>query len=187
MKKIIIIGSSGAGKSTLAKNLGPILQIKIFHLDRLFWKSDWKRKTSYDRMELLEQLTLAKKQWIIEGNYLRSLGPGLMEADTIILLDLPPLICLWRIIKRHYKYYDLPRRDTPEGCTDRFTIRHILKVLIFPLHDLGMIEQTLRNYESKHIITLRSTKEVQAFLAQQERRVNDTGYNLYQERKASGN
>ncbi len=62
MKKIVIIGSSGAGKSTLARKLRLILDIKVFHLDRLFWKCGWERKNHYDRMELLEQLALGEKQ-----------------------------------------------------------------------------------------------------------------------------
>jgi adenylate kinase family enzyme len=36
MKRILIIGSGGAGKSTLARHLGEILNIEIFHLDKLY-------------------------------------------------------------------------------------------------------------------------------------------------------
>ena len=38
MKKIILIGSGGSGKSTLARQLGNKLNIKVHHLDALFWK-----------------------------------------------------------------------------------------------------------------------------------------------------
>ncbi len=41
MKKIILIGSGGSGKSTLAKQLGNKLNIKVHHLDALFWKANW--------------------------------------------------------------------------------------------------------------------------------------------------
>ncbi len=41
MKKIILIGSGGSGKSTLARQLGNKLNIKVHHLDALFWKPNW--------------------------------------------------------------------------------------------------------------------------------------------------
>ena len=37
MKRILVIGSGGAGKSTFAKRLGEILELKVIHLDSLFW------------------------------------------------------------------------------------------------------------------------------------------------------
>ncbi len=166
MEKIVIIGSSGAGKSTLANKLKHRLNIKAFHLDRLFWKCGWERRNHYDRMELLEHLALREKRWIIEGNYLRSLEPALEEADTIIFLDLSPLLCFWRIIKRHYENRGLPRRDIPEGCVDRFTLRHLLKTLAFPVHGRRKLGQMLHKCSSKHIIRLYSKKEVEHFLAQ---------------------
>jgi adenylate kinase family enzyme len=166
MKKIVIIGSSGAGKTTLAKALGSQLRIKVFHLDRFFWTRNWDRKSTYERMEILEKLTFGENRWIIEGTYLRSSEPGLREADTIIFGDLPFHLCFRRVIKRHYENQGSPRRDIPEGCADRFTLRHLLKTLAFPVLGRRMIEQILHKCPSKHVIRLYSKKEVEHFLAQ---------------------
>jgi len=166
MKKIVIIGSSGAGKSTLARELGSILKIKVFHLDRFFWQRCWKRETSDTRIDILQDF-VREKQWIIEGSYLSSSELHLHEADTIIFLDIPPLVCLLRVMKRHLAYRRRSRRDIPEGCTDKLTLLRILKVLTFPLHDRRTIKQKLRSYNSKRIIWLRSRKQVRDFLAQQ--------------------
>lgn len=38
---ILIIGPNGSGKSTLARELGELLNIKVVHIDRIFWRSDW--------------------------------------------------------------------------------------------------------------------------------------------------
>src|SRR5438874_11532330 len=100
MEKIVIIGSPGAGKSTLARKLDSKLKIKVFHLDRCFWQRGWKGETGDTRIDILNRLVLRDKQWIIEGTYLKSSGPRLEAADTIIFLDTPPLVCLWRIFKR---------------------------------------------------------------------------------------
>ena len=83
MDKIVIIGSPGAGKTTLARALGPLLKVKVFHLDRLFWQRDWKGKTTETRIDILQHL-VQEKQWIIEGTYLSSSEPRLDAADTII-------------------------------------------------------------------------------------------------------
>jgi adenylate kinase family enzyme len=181
MEKIVIIGSSGAGKSTLARALGSMPNIKVFHLDRLFWQRGWKGKTRDTRIDILQEL-VREKQWIIEGNYFSSseLLPDaantllhLDAADTIIFLDIPPLLCLQRVIKRHLEYHKRSRRDIPEGCTDKLTLRRMWKVLTFRLHGRRTIKQKLRNYNSKQIIWLHSSKEVEEFLAQQEQDADD--------------
>lgn len=42
MRRIALIGSGGSGKSTLARQMGEILGIEVFHLDRLHWKPGWR-------------------------------------------------------------------------------------------------------------------------------------------------
>jgi adenylate kinase family enzyme len=166
MNKIAIVGSPGAGKSTLAQQLGKSLNLEIIHLDRLFWQRGWERKDKDTRIDILQGL-VREKQWIIEGTYLSSSELHLNAADIIIFLDIPPFVCLWRLVKRHFKYHRCSRRDIPMGCTDKLTLLHMLKVMTFPLHDGRRLKQKLRSYKSKRIIWLRSRKEVEDFLAQQ--------------------
>ena len=172
MSKIVIIGSSGAGKSTFARVLSSIFKIKVFHLDRLLWQRGWEERNGYARMEILDKILLDDKQCIIEGNYLRFVKFHVAEANTIIFLDIPFYLCLWRVVKRHYTRQER-RRDIPEGCVDRLTFSHLWKVLIFPLTGRKLIEQTLQNYQSKYIIRLSSTQEVKDFLIQLEQDANN--------------
>src|SRR5256714_4130586 len=172
MEKIVILGSSGAGKSTLARELSCMLNIKVYHLDRLFWQRGWKGKSKDTRIDILQDL-VREKQWIIDGNYLSASPLHLNAADTIIFLDTSPLCCLWRLMMRHREYRRRSRRDIPEGCTDKLTRLRMLKVLTFPLHGRRKIKQTLLNYNSKQIFRLHSGKEVKDFLAQQKRFADD--------------
>jgi len=167
MKKIAIIGPPGAGKTTLARDLGPLLNMKVFHLDRLFWEPGWKGKSSEERLEILDHL-VQEKQWIIEGTYLDSSEPRLNAADTIIFLNTSLLLCLWRIMQRHRKDHDLSRRDIPEGCTDRLTPFRILKVVIFPFRGRRKLEQKLREFPRGKVIRLSSPKQVKYYVAQLE-------------------
>jgi adenylate kinase family enzyme len=176
VEKIVIIGSSGAGKSTLARALGSRLNVKVFHLDRHLWQCNWKGRTEHARRKILKKLTVnGEKQWIIEGNYLRFSKFHVDAADTIIFLDIPPLVCCWHLLKRHYEYHECSRHDIPEGCMDRLTVRRMVTVLTFQFHGQRIIEQTLYDYEYKCIIRLSSVKEIEEFLNRQEQILGDRG------------
>ncbi len=175
MEKIVIIGSPGAGKSTLARKLGRKLHIKLVHLDRLFWQPGWKEKPRDTRIDILQKI-VQEKQWIIEGTYLSSSECRLNAADTIIFLDIAPSLCLWRIINRHREYHGRSRSDIPMGCTDKLNLIRLLKVLVFPFRGRRTLLKKLYNFkfdETKHIIWLRSPKEIDGFLAELEPNTNE--------------
>lgn len=168
MKKIVIIGSPGAGKSTFAQALGEILNIEVLHLDRYFWQTGWKEHPREKRIQIQQELVEGKEQWIMEGSYISSADSRLQAADTIIFLDIPPLLCLWRVIKRHiFTSRRVLRFDLPNGCTDKFSLRNVLKVLLFPLRDRHqLIEKIAQICVGKHILSYRSTKDLKHFLSQ---------------------
>ena len=163
MKKIAIIGSPGAGKTTFAKTWSRVLRIKVYHLDRIFWKRGWEPIDRETRIDILQNV-VQEKQWIIEGTYISSSEPRLEAADTIIFLDASPFVCLLHTIKRHREYHGLSRRDIPEGCTDRLTPLRMLKLLSFPLHGRRRLEDKLRKFPPEKVIRLRSAKEIHRFL-----------------------
>lgn len=172
MDKIVIIGSPGAGKSVLARDLGKILDIEVFHLDRYFWQPGWKEHPRETRLLIQQELLQGKDQWLIEGTYLGSSDDRLNAADTIIFLDMPCLQCLWRIFKRHIQYRNRSRPDIPDGCTDRLTVTRILKVLVFPFRGRNHFLAKMRDIRAremhqpgkKTILTYRSSEQARNFL-----------------------
>ncbi|MBV9617104.1 MAG: hypothetical protein JO031_16750 [Ktedonobacteraceae bacterium] len=174
IKKIAIIGSPGAGKTTLATELGKTLNIKVFHLDRLLWKRGWIRKCKDTRIDILYKI-VPERQWIIEGTYLSSSKPRLEEADTIIFLDMPPWLCLLRIIRRHRKNRGMPRRDLPMDSADKLTLSRMLKVLTFALAERERLQRVLNKYESERVVRLCSHKAVKNFLKEQMPKIDAHG------------
>jgi adenylate kinase family enzyme len=174
MEKIVIIGSSGAGKSTFAQKLGAILAIEVVHLDRYFWQPGWKEYPRPKRLAIQQELLKGKSRWIIEGTYLGSSDGRLKAADTIIFLDIPWFICLWRVIQRHMVHRKFARPDLPVGSTDRVTPLSLLKVVAFPLRDRRLLLKKIEDIRAqeagqpvkKTIHMFRSDERAEDFLLQ---------------------
>lgn len=88
MKRAIIIGPSGAGKSTFARALRDKTGLPLYYLDTIWHRPD---RTHISREEFDEKLApiLMKPEWIIDGDYSRTLEARLGRADTVFLLDYP--------------------------------------------------------------------------------------------------
>lgn len=119
MERVLIIGPCGSGKSTLARELAPRMGLPLIHMDQLGWKAGW---VETDKTTLNARLAaaVAGERWLIEGNYGSTLAPRLERADTVIYLDFPIRLCLWRLVKRIITHRGRSRPDMPEGCPERF-------------------------------------------------------------------
>src|SRR5687767_2595929 len=118
MKRVLVIGPGGAGKSTFAKRLGELLGIEVKHLDRLYWRAGWQESAKDEWLDKVKELA-SEESWIMDGNYGGTLEVRVRRSDTIVFLDLPRLLCLWRITKRRFLYSGRSRPDMAEGCTER--------------------------------------------------------------------
>lgn len=119
MRRVLIIGPCGSGKSTLSRELAPRLGLPLIHMDQLGWQAGW---VETERAEFAASLAdvVARDEWLIEGNYGSVLPQRLARADTVIYLDFPIRLCLWRLVKRIITHRGRSRPDMPEGCPERF-------------------------------------------------------------------
>ena len=124
MKRIIVIGCPGSGKTTFATKFSEALGLPIIHLDAIWHKAD---KTHISREEFDERLSniLAGKEWIIDGNYSRTIERRIAACDTVFLFDIPVEDCIQGAISRlGKKRADMPWIDTE---LDPFLEREIIE------------------------------------------------------------
>lgn len=159
-----MIGSGGAGKSTVATSLGTLLDIEVFHLDTLYWKPGWIEKCRPEWHKTIQEL-LKRDSWIIDGNYSNTLELRVAACDTVVFLDIPRLICLWRVLKRWALYRGKSRPDMAEGCPEKINLEFIRWVWGYKNRTRPKVVAMLNNNSPrKKVVWLRSDREVRAFL-----------------------
>ncbi|PEI83975.1 DNA topology modulation protein [Bacillus toyonensis] len=164
MKKIILIGSGGSGKSTLAKQLGNKLNIKVHHLDALFWKANWEGVPREEQRKVQKNL-IKEEKWIIDGNYGGTMDLRLNAADTIIFLDIHRTICVYRAFKRIVQYRNKTRPDMGAGCEERLDLQFFKWIWEYPNKKKPAILKRLDQLsKGKEVIILKSPNEVKRFL-----------------------
>ncbi|MCP1495110.1 adenylate kinase family enzyme [Peribacillus frigoritolerans] len=164
MKKIAIIGSGGSGKSTLARKLGEKLKSDVYHLDSLFWKPNWVGVPKEEQRKVQNKL-VKKEEWIFDGNYGGTMDIRFNAADTIIFLDIPRIICVYRAFKRILQYHNGTRPDMGEGCEERFSFEFFKWIGEYPRTKRPEILEKLDQHsKDKEIIILNSPKEIKHFL-----------------------
>lgn len=163
--KIIIVGSGGAGKSTLARQLGEVTGLPVIHLDAHYWQPGWVETPREEWVRINEGL-VAGERWIIDGNYGGTMAMRVAAAQTIIFLDLPPIICLWRVLKRRVMYHGKTRPDLNEGCVEKIDWEFLKWICIdYPRNTRKrLLERLAQHRDEKQIIILRSPGEVALFM-----------------------
>lgn len=164
MKKVLIIGSSGAGKSTLSVRLGKIIGIEVVHLDRLHWKPNW-TEPAKDEWKSIVENALRGESWIMDGNFSGTIEMRMAACDTVIFLDTPRAVCVYRILKRVARYYGRNRPDMAAGCYEQFDWTFIKWVWNYPLRSKPKIEALLVKYGGKiNVFRLQSRQDIENFL-----------------------
>lgn len=130
MKKLLVLGPYGAGKTKFSSELSESLNIPVFHLDRFFWLRDWETP-SKEKWEAINKNITIQKEWIIDGNYIKTLDIRIIEADIIIYLDVNRWVAFYRVIRRTLLNLRKSRADLPDECKDKIDLRFFLSVLKF--------------------------------------------------------
>ena len=159
MKKVIVIGCPGSGKTTFAEKLQKQTGLPLYYLDAIWHKPD---KTHISRVDFDRRIAeiFSTDEWIIDGNYKRTIEMRLKECDTVFLFDLPTEVCIQGAKERIGKgRYDLPWLETEFDPEFKRFIED------FPNDTLPYIYELFEKYkENRQIIVFKSRQAAEEFL-----------------------
>ena len=98
-QRILILGRTGSGKTTLARELAAVIGVPHVELDALYFGPNF----STVPLSVLRDRTsaaIAGDRWVTDGNKSAVRDLVWPRANTVIWLDYPLVVCLWRLGKR---------------------------------------------------------------------------------------
>ena len=164
MERVIIIGCGGSGKSTLARQLGEKTGIPVIHLDQIFWSpGSWQHleKEEFDAQLAKE---LEKPQWILDGNFDRTLPMRLEKCDTVIYLDYNRFVCIWSWLKRVITNWGTTRPDMGPNCNERFDPEFAKWLWNFNKKNRKRYHDLLAQQKDKEIHIFKKRRRLRKFL-----------------------
>ena len=99
MERINVVGTSCSGKTTLARAIADRLAIPHVELDALYWSADWTPVPDDVFRERVAR-AVAPGRWVVDGGYSNVREVTWRRVDTVVWLDYPLPIVLWRWARR---------------------------------------------------------------------------------------
>jgi adenylate kinase family enzyme len=167
MQRIVILGCAGSGKSTLARRLGRKLDLRVVHLDALYWLPGWTERPKDDFVSVVEQ-ALSGDAWICEGGYSVTHPVSFPRAQLIVWLHRSRWLCMWRAIWRVVQYQGRAnvRPDMGPDCPERVDLAFLAHIWTWEKRIRPRREAALAQYAAATpLIVLDSDAAVEAFLA----------------------
>ncbi len=161
----MVIGCCGAGKSTMSRKIHSITGLPLIHLDQIFWSAGW---VEPDRDEWIDnnKKIVQNNHWIIDGNYGSTMDIRIKEADTIVYIDRPTYICLFRVLKRMISNYKKSRMDMPDGCPERLDFEFLKYVAFFnKIKRPNILIKLNAVKKEKQVFVLKNQKENETFIS----------------------
>lgn len=171
MRRVVVFGTTGSGKSTVAERLAGRTGLRVVELDALYWGRDWQPAPVELFRHRVERETVGDG-WIVVGNYGQVRDLVWQPADTLIWLDLPLPLVMWRLLRRtirriatNEELWDTGNRESLRGA---FFSRDSILLWAFKTHRRNRQRFALECEflaQEKNVVRLRSAREVESFLA----------------------
>jgi adenylate kinase family enzyme len=157
-KRITIIVLPGSGKSTFANKLSKLLNIPVYHLDKLLFNGTFRR--DQEEFVALQQSLVDQESWIIEGCSITTLEMRFSRAGTVIYFHLPRLLCIWRVCKRLFSHHHLDE----SGCLNGIHWPLIKYIWNFDRDKRQRIEDLRQRYPQVHFLVFHHSRDLENYL-----------------------
>jgi adenylate kinase family enzyme len=168
MRKVMIVGCSGSGKSTLARKLGEKTGLPVIHIDKFYWYEGWVLRSAEETQELIANAIKAS-EWIFEGNNSATFSRRAQMIDTLVFLDMPAHLCLYRVLHRAIRHRGEVREDMAPGCPEKFDWGLVRLIKLLSGYKKSSWPKVLKLMDEvpPHVAIhhLRNPKSVEAFLS----------------------
>ena len=94
--RVVVIGTTGAGKTTLARQIAKTLDLPHIELDAYRHGPNWTETPDDVFKEQLRQ-ALRGDAWVADGNYRVVRDVVWTKATTLVWLDYPIYVVMWRL------------------------------------------------------------------------------------------
>jgi adenylate kinase family enzyme len=137
----------------------------VVHLDARYWRAGWEPTPPDEWQDVVREL-VARDTWVMDGNYGGTLDVRLAACDTVIFLDLPRLVCLWRVVRRWARHRGGTRPDMAPGCNEQLSFEFLRWIWGYPTRQRpGILRRLSTLAAGQRTVVLRSTSDVERFLA----------------------
>ena len=169
-RRILVVGASGNGKTTVARALAARLGAPHVELDALHHGPNWSAPSA-EEFRAVVGPHVDGDAWVVDGDYSSKLGDLVLErADTVVWLDQPLPLILWRLWPRTYRR--IRRREelwngNRESWRGAFWGRESL--FAWTIRSYFRKRRTFPAWFARHpqlrVVRLRSPREVERWLA----------------------
>lgn len=172
MNRFNVVGTSGSGKSTFAKMLATKLGYRYIEMDAIFWGPNWYWPPDEEFFPKLEK-ALEGDNWVVDGNYTRTIPIKWRHPITVIWIDLPFTTTLLQATKRALKRA-ISQKEIWPNTNNRESIRKSFfskdSIILWTIKTYHKVKE---NYEAlmkdpqfSHVtfVRIRSHKEAEAYL-----------------------
>lgn len=170
MQRVVVFGTTGSGKSRLAERLAQRTGLRVVELDALFWGPEW-QPAPLELFRHRVEREIRDGGWIVVGIYGQVRDLTWKAADTLIWLDLPFPLVMWRLlgrtIRRALTKEDLWGTGNRESLVRSFFSRQSILLWAFKTHRRNRERFAIECAflaKDKTIVRLRSAREVERFI-----------------------
>ena len=171
MRRIVVFGTTGSGKSWLAERLAERHGLRLIELDALFWGPAW-QPAPLELFRHRVEREIRDGDWVVVGIYGQVRDIVWQRADTLVWLDLPLPLVMWRLFWRTLRR--IVTREDLWGTGNRESLRRTLlsrdSILLWALKTHGrnrrrFFEECSNFAAGRTVIRLRSSRDVERFVA----------------------